>query len=65
MEEIITSRGMMPISALTYTEGVDRDDEEMKVSWQEWRAIDGEVVKRNVDVALKKSLPIFPDQGAF
>ena len=65
MAEIQTIRGMMPLSALTYTEGVDRDDDEMKVSWKEWRAIDGEIVKRSVAVEIKKALPIFPVQGAF
>lgn len=65
VEEILTIRGMMPLSALTYTEGVDRDDDEMRVSWQEWRAIDGEIVKRSVAVNIKKPMPIFPVQGTF
>jgi hypothetical protein len=62
MTEILTSRGMMPVSALAYTEGGMENDNE-KTTWQEWRAIDGEIVKRNVNVTLKRGLETLMEQG--
>jgi hypothetical protein len=43
MDMIETSRGPMAVSDLTYTTGVDQDDENCRVSWEEWRAADGEI----------------------
>ena len=53
MAEIITSRGMMDESLLVKTDGT-LDNEIEYTTWQEWRAADGEVVKREVQVRLKK-----------
>ncbi len=52
---ILTSRGEMPESALFKTEGGFENDVE-KTTWQEWIVIGdptGEVVKRDVQIALK------------
>lgn len=57
MTEIFTIRGMLPVQTLTFTEGQDENENEV-VAWQEWRAIDGEIVKRNVHVHLKKGLEL-------
>ena len=51
--EIFTSRGMLPLSSLTYCEGTEETDD-YKTTWEEWRAIDGEIVKRNVRVDMKR-----------
>jgi len=51
--EIETSRGLMPLAALTYSDGVEETDD-YRTEWQEWRAIDGEIVKRNVHVKMKR-----------
>lgn len=61
--EIFTSRGMMEASLLHYSKGRDENDNEV-VEWEEWRASDGEIVKRNVQVALKKGLGALMTQGA-
>lgn len=65
MAEIFTSRGMMPVSALTFSEGVAEDDAERRVTWQEWRAPDGEIVKREVQLHIKKPLDIGAVAGGF
>jgi hypothetical protein len=64
MQAIMTSRGMMDEADLAYSEGTT-DEENAVVKWQEWRAEDGEIVKRNVHVELKRA-PAFPVfQGSF
>jgi hypothetical protein len=53
---------MMPVTALTYTEGRSENDNEI-AEWQEWRAADGEIVKRNAHVTLKRGLAALMEQG--
>lgn len=62
--EIITSRGMMQESDLTFTKGRD-ESEDAFVDWEEWRAADGEIVKRSVHVILKRGLSGDLVQGGF
>lgn len=63
-ELIFTSRGMLPVADLTFSEGgVDNENE--CTTWQEWRAADGEIVKRAVQVRLKKGLTPFVETEGF
>ena len=62
--DVFTSRGMMPLSSLAYSEGAEETDD-YRTTWEEWRAIDGEVVKRNVRVAMKRWPVISGAIGAF
>jgi hypothetical protein len=65
MDMIETSRGPMAVSDLAYSEGVDQDDENCRVSWQEWRAADGEIVKRNASVEFKRWPGATGEAGGF
>jgi hypothetical protein len=60
---IFTSRGLLPVDALAFTTG-EVENENEHTTWEEWRAADGEVVKRNVHVRLKKGHDFMIDQGA-
>ena len=62
MADIITSRGMMDEALLSYTKGT-ADSETDTAHWEEWRASDGEIVKRNVHVVLKRGLGLPLEQG--
>ena len=65
MEMIETIRGPMAVSDLAYATGVDQDDEDCRVSWEEWRAPDGEVVKRNARVDFKRWPAVTGELGGF
>jgi len=52
MGMIETSRGMLDEACLVKTEGGFENDDE-HTTWEEWR-LDGELVKRNAHVRLKK-----------
>jgi len=55
---------MLPVADLTFSEGgVDNENE--CTTWQEWRAADGEIVKRAVQVRLKKGLTPFVETEGF
>lgn len=52
MATILTTKGLLDEAVLVKTEGMlDNDNEH--TTWQEWR-LDGELVKRDVQVRLKK-----------
>lgn len=52
MATILTTKGLLDEAVLVKTEGMlDNDNEH--TTWQEWR-LDGELVKREVQVRLKK-----------
>ena len=55
MGTIWTSRGYMDEDELTFTSGCHSDDNEV-ATWQEWRTADGELVKRDAQVALKRGV---------
>ena len=64
MAEIFTTRGMVEESTLTKTEGgVDNDNE--CTTWQEWRAADVEIVKREAQVRLKRGMAALGEIGVF
>ena len=44
---IFTSKGLLPVDSLTYSEG-GIDNENEHTTWQEWRDGSGEIVKRAV-----------------
>lgn len=50
---IWTIRGWMREAELTKTSGTD-EDQNSRSAWEEWRAADGEIVKRNAHVMLKR-----------
>jgi hypothetical protein len=55
MEDVWTSKGLVPAAELTFTTGeVDNDNEH--TTWEEWTDHTGEVVKRNVHVRLKRGM---------
>lgn len=58
MSLIFTTKGDIEESLLTKTEGGHENDTEI-VSWQEW-VLDGEIVKREVQMHLKQGLEGFP-----
>ena len=62
MTSIWTSRGLMDEALLTMTTGGHENDDEIQ-TWQEWRAPDGVVVKRDVHVHLKKPPMLLFEQG--
>lgn len=62
MAEIWTSKGFLDDATLTFTTGgVDNDNE--CTTWEEWRDATGEIVKRNVHVALKKGVEMRLELG--
>lgn len=61
---IWTIRGFMDEAALTKTEGSEEDDRAV-TTWQEWRAADGEIVKRDVQIVIKQGHEFALDQGVF
>lgn len=54
MPEIWTTHGMVEEALLVKTEG-GHDNENETVTWQEWH-LDGELVKREVQMRLKKGV---------
>jgi hypothetical protein len=63
MTEILTSRGMMDEAELSFIKGHEETDNWF-VEWEEWWASDGELVKRNAHVTLKRGLGALIEQGA-
>lgn len=63
MGMIFTTKGDIEESLLVKTEGGHENDAEI-VTWQEWH-LDGELVKRNVQMHLKHGLISLPDAGNF
>lgn len=57
MAEIYTSLGMVEESLLIKTEGEVNNDNE-HTTWQEWRTVGNELVKREAQVRLK-TIPVF------
>lgn len=62
--EIFTIRGMVDERTLTKSVG-SLDNENEYTTWQEWRAADGEIVKRDVQVRLKRGMAALSEAGAF
>lgn len=63
MEDVWTSKGLIPAAELTYTTGeVDNDNEH--TTWEEWRDHTGEIVKRNAHVRLKRGVELNVELGA-
>lgn len=58
MALIFTTKGDIEESLLEKTVGNSENDNEI-VSWQEW-SLNGEIVKREVQMHLKKGFEIFP-----
>lgn len=58
MALIFTTKGDIEESLLTKTDGGHENDAEI-VTWQEW-VLDGEIVKREVQMHLKQGLQGFP-----
>ena len=58
MALIFTTQGDIEESLLTKTEGGHENDVEI-VTWQEW-ILDGEIVKRDVQMHLKQGLVTVP-----
>lgn len=58
---IYTTKGMMDESLLVKTDGVVNNYNEY-TTWQEWR-LDGEIVKREAQIHLKKGLAFAADAG--
>lgn len=58
MAKIFTTKGNIEESTLVKTEGGHENETEI-VSWQEWK-LDGEIVKREVQMHLKQGLEAFP-----
>lgn len=63
MALIFTTKGDIEESTLTKTEGGHENDTEI-VTWQEWH-LDGEIVKRDVQMHLKQGLFTTPTAGTF
>lgn len=63
MALIFTTKGELEESTLTKTEGGHENDNEI-VTWQEWH-LEGELVKRDVQMHLKHGLVGLPDAGKF
>lgn len=63
MEDVWTSKGLIPANELAYTTGGSENENE-HTTWEEWRDHTGEIVKRNVHVRLKKGHDFTIDQGA-
>jgi hypothetical protein len=59
MALIFTTKGDIEESLLDKTEGGSENDMEI-IKWQEWR-LDGEIVKREVQMHLKQGLQMFPE----
>ena len=63
MEDVWTTKGLIPAAELAFTTGeVDNDNEH--TTWEEWRDHTGDIVKRNVHVRLKKGVEITAELGA-
>ena len=58
MALIFTTKGDIEESLMTKTEGSSENENE-SVTWQEW-TLDGEIVKREVQMHLKQGLQGFP-----
>jgi len=63
MALIFTTKGDVEESLLVKTEGGHENDNEI-VTWQEWH-MDGELVKRDVQMHLKHGLISIPTSGSF
>jgi len=58
MALIFTTKGDIEESTLIKTEGGSENENEI-INWQEW-TLDGEIVKREVQMHLKQGLNLFP-----
>lgn len=61
---IFTSKGLLPVDSLTYSEG-GIDNENEHTTWQEWRDGSGEIVKRAVQVRIKRGVELQTEIGSF
>lgn len=62
---IFTTRGNVPIDSLDYSHEWLENDEELRLV-ETYKAKDnGEIVKQNVHIKLKKGLHMFGEQGTF
>lgn len=64
MAEIWTKNGFVEESTLTKTEGCLENENE-RTTWQEWRDADGDIVKREAQVRLKRGLDVEVEQAIF
>lgn len=63
MEDVWTTKGLIPAAELTFTAG-EIDNENEHTTWEEWRDHTGEIVKRNVHVRLKQGVEMTMELGA-